>query len=97
MSQLRLCCTQFRDSFLAETEVDPFCYCTIASAVMTVYRWKYLKEKTIGVVPKNMYRSGNKPYSKSSIEWLEFIIAAQKNKKFNMQFTRGRRRLLIKS
>ena len=75
---LRLCCVQFRDTFLAETNVDPFCYCTIAAAVMAVYRSKYLKEKTIGIVPKNMYSGVKKPYSKSSIEWLEFI-ADQKN------------------
>lgn len=77
---LRLCCLKFRDLFISETKVDPFCYCTIAASVMGVYRSKYLKEKTIGIVPKNMYRNGNKPYSKSSIEWLEFI-AAQTNSK----------------
>ena len=38
----------------------------------------YLKKETIAIVPQNMYRSGNKPYSKSSIEWLEFV-AAQTN------------------
>ena len=63
---LRLCC------------VDPFCYCTIATSVMAVYRSKYLKEKTIGIIPKNLYRDSNKPFSKSSVEWLEFI-AAQTN------------------
>ena len=77
---LRLCCVQFRNTFLCETGVDPFCYCTIAASVMAVYRSKYLKENTIGIVPKNLYRNSNKPYSKSSIEWLEFI-AAQTNSK----------------
>ncbi len=65
-------------SFLDETKVDPFCYCTIAAAVMAVYRSNYLKKDTIAIVPKNLYRDANKPYSKSSIEWLEFI-AAQKH------------------
>ena len=77
---LRLCCLKFRDLFMSETRVDPFCYCTIAASVMAIYRSKYLKNNTIGIIPKNMYRKGNKPYSKSSIEWLEFI-AAQTNSK----------------
>ncbi len=75
---LRLCCVQFRNSFLAETSIDPFCYCTIAASVMAVYRSKYLKKDTIGIVPKNLYSNSNKPYSKSSIEWLEFIAAQKK-------------------
>ena len=75
---LRLCCLRFRDLFLSETKVDPFCHCTIAASVMAVYRANYLKKETIAIVPQNMYRSGNKPYSKSSIEWLEFV-AAQTN------------------
>ncbi len=58
---LRLCCIEFRKTFLSETGVDPFCYCTIAALVMAVYRSKYLKENTIGIVPKNLYREGNKP------------------------------------
>ena len=45
---------------------------------MAVYRSKYLKEKTN--LPENLYRDSNKPFSKSSIEWLEFI-AAQTNSK----------------
>ena len=77
---LRVCCVDFRKTFLSETGVDPFCYCTIAAAVMAVYRSKYLKQKTIGIIPKNLYRDGNKPFSKSSIEWLEFI-ASQTNTK----------------
>ena len=47
---------------------------------MAVYRSKYLNEKSIGIIPKNLYRDGNKPFSKTSIEWLEFI-AAQTNSK----------------
>ena len=77
---LRVCCVDFRKTFLSETGVDPFCYCTIAAAVMAVYRSKYLKQKTIGIIPKNLYRDGNKPFSKSSIEWLE-LIASQTNTK----------------
>ena len=77
---LRVCCVDFRKTFLSETGVDPFCYCPIAAAVMAVYCSKYLKQKTIGIIPKNLYGDGNKPFSKSSIEWLEFI-ASQTNTK----------------
>ena len=58
---LRLCCLEFRKTSLSETGVDPFRYCTIAASVMAVYRSKYLKEKTIGIVLKNLYRDSNKP------------------------------------
>ena len=47
---------------------------------MAVYRSKYLKQKPTGIILKNLYRDGNKPFSKSSIEWLEFI-ASQTNTK----------------
>ena len=47
---------------------------------MAVYRSKYLKKKSIGIIPKNWYRGSSKPFSKSSIEWLEFI-AIQTNSK----------------
>ena len=56
----------------------PICHCTIAASVMAVYHANYLKKETSAIVPQNMYHSGNKPYSKSSIEWLEFV-AAQTN------------------
>ena len=39
-----------------------------------------MKEKTIGIIPKNLYRDSNKPFSKSSIEWLEFITAQTNSK-----------------
>ena len=52
----------------------------IAAAVMAVYRSKYLNEKSIDIIPKNLYRDGNKPFSKTSIEWLEFIAAQTKSK-----------------
>ena len=52
---LRLCWVDIRRKFLSETGVDPFCYCTIAAAVMAVYGSKYLKKKRIGIIPKNLY------------------------------------------
>ena len=87
---LRLRCLEFPKTFRSETGVDPFCYCTSAASVMAVYRSIYLKEKTIGIVPKNLYRDSNKPYSKSSIEWLEFI-AAQTNSKISHACNGGER------
>ena len=48
---LRLCCLRFRDLFLSETKVDPFCHCTIAASVMAVYHANYLKKETIAIVP----------------------------------------------
>ena len=47
VSILRLCCMTFRQLFLDETGVDPFTQCTIASACMSIYRSKYLKENTL--------------------------------------------------
>ena len=57
---LRVCCVDFRKTFLSETGVDPFCYCTIAAAVMAVYRSKYLKQKTIGIKPMVVVHGGEK-------------------------------------
>ena len=57
----------FRNTFLNEKGVDPFCYCTIAASVMAVYRSKYLKENTIGIVPKNLYRNSNVAQTNSKI------------------------------
>ena len=77
---MQLGCLKFRDSFLSETNVDPFTYCTIAASVMAIYQSKYLKKDTISIVPRNMYHGGNKPFSKSSIEWIEFISYQTKSK-----------------
>ena len=39
-----LCCLQFRNLFLSETGVDPFCYC------MVVYCAEHLKKGMIGII-----------------------------------------------
>ena len=57
---LHLCCLRFRDLFLSETKVDPFCHCTIAASVMAVYHANYLKKETIAIVPQNMCYSTSK-------------------------------------
>ena len=46
-------------------------YCTVAAIVMAIYRENYLPKDTIGIVPKYVYGSATKPYSKSSLEWLD--------------------------
>ena len=64
---------KFRELFISETEVDPFTYCTIAASVMAIYRSNYLPKDIIGIVPKHFYGSASKPYSNSSLEWLESV------------------------
>ena len=51
MTLLKSGCMKFRASFLADTGIDPFRSCTIASACMHVFRTSHLKEKTIARVP----------------------------------------------
>ena len=69
----RMCCMKFRELFISETKVDPFTYCTIAASVMAIYRSNYLPKDTIGIVPKHLYGSASKPYSKRSLEWFESV------------------------
>ena len=64
-------CMKFRDSFLADTGIDPFRSCTIDSACMHVFRTSHLKEKTIARVPPNDYRS-MRNYSNKSMGWITY-------------------------
>ena len=52
---LRQGCVKFRNIFYEYTTVDAFQSCTIASAVMSVYRKLFLPENTIGLIPKHEY------------------------------------------
>lgn len=70
---LRESCIRFRELFLSETNVDPFSYVTIASCAMGVYKSAFLQPNTIGVVPNDLYKGVHKNYSKSAIQWLEFV------------------------
>ena len=62
--------------------------------MVAVYRPKYLKENIIGIVLKNLYRNSDKPYSKSSIKWLEFI-AAQTNSKILHACNGGDEKMIV--
>src|SRR5436190_19772438 len=64
---LRRGCLELRQQFLEIANIDPFCYLTIASVCMAIYRGNYLEDNTIAVL--NTDRKDM--YSKQSITWLE--------------------------
>ena len=54
---LRRCCLKFRTLFRKECGLDPFLHSfTIAAACNKVYRHRFLKPNTIGIVPPGGYR-----------------------------------------
>ena len=61
--------------------VDPFQYITIASVCMAVYKYKFMPEDTIALLPFTGLSSRDR-YSKISIIWLEWLMhkAAQAKK-----------------
>ncbi|GBN67881.1 hypothetical protein AVEN_141589-1 [Araneus ventricosus] len=73
---LRRCCFEFRDEFIKITDVDPFCYATIASVCMAAYRSKHLEKETIAIVPVRGYTSHTN-YSPDAIRWLDFIATKE--------------------
>ena len=85
---LRKACLLFRDGFIQQCETCPFTECTtIASTCMRVFRKKYLKENTIGVIPRNGYRMADRQSLKALkwICWMEKVL----NRKIQSAF-RGR-------
>lgn len=64
---LRRGCLELRKQFLEIANVDPFCYLTIASVCMAIYRYKYIQPNTIAVVNTEQ----KEQHSKQSITWLE--------------------------
>ncbi|GBN74706.1 hypothetical protein AVEN_224457-1 [Araneus ventricosus] len=68
---LRRCCLEFRRQFIDVANVDPFCYVTIASACMAVFRSNHIKPYSIAMVPVNGYTSGN--FNMNCIRWLDFL------------------------
>ena len=47
---LRRGCLELRKEFLQIANIDPFCYFTIASVYMAVYRSKYIQPNTLAVI-----------------------------------------------
>lgn len=67
---LRLACLKFRSSFLDSGDICPFSEaCTIASACNKLFRKRFLKKNTIGIIPRNGYRMADNQ-SLKAIKWL---------------------------
>ena len=70
---LRRACLAFRKTFLDCGSTDPFLECTtIASSCLRVYRKKFLKPNTIGIMPQRGYRNADKQ-SLKAIQWLTWM------------------------
>jgi len=64
---LRQACQIFRSDFIEVENVDVFLEsCTIASACNEVFRKRFLKPETIGLIPSGGY-SCNRNYSKKAL------------------------------
>ena len=70
---LRRGCQELRRLFLEVASIDPFQEITTASVCMTIYRNKFLPEKTIAVCKETP--SDN--YSIKSIKWLKYLSITQ--------------------
>nr|XP_042900963.1 uncharacterized protein LOC122269882 [Parasteatoda tepidariorum] len=73
---LRRSCSIFREEMIRISGVDPFCYITIASTCMAVYRSRHLQSGTIAMVPVNGYINCTN-YSSDAIRWLDFVASDQ--------------------
>jgi len=63
-------CQLFRRDFIEVGKADVFLEsCTIASACNKVYRKRFLKPETIGLIPSGGY-SCNRNYSKRALMWI---------------------------
>ena len=70
---LRRCCLKFRTLFQKECGLDPFLHSfTIASACNKVYRHRFLKPNTIGIVPLGGYRVKIRQ-SNMAFRWLHYL------------------------
>ncbi|XP_071503405.1 uncharacterized protein [Diadema antillarum] len=66
-------CMAFRTLFMKVTgNIDPFKNITIASACNTVFRTKFLKPNSIGLIPTHGYRWKDR-HSLLALKWLEWI------------------------
>jgi hypothetical protein len=76
---LRQACFAFRNVFLKLVEMDPFRQAvTISSICNKVFRTKFLKPDTIGIIPKGGYRIGVRQ-SIEAIKWLAYISQTRDN------------------
>ena len=76
---LRRACLTFRQLFLEMTSgdvhggIDPFQKCiTIASACNLVFRTKFLRPDTIGIIPAQGYRQEEK-HSIKAMQWIKYL------------------------
>ena len=70
---LRLACLAYRKIFLNIANICPFeeC-CTIAGTCLKVFRKKFLKTSSIGIIPKNGYRCADNQ-SREALKWLVWM------------------------
>ncbi len=62
-----------------ECGVDPFLNSfTIASYCNLVYRKKYMKENSIGLIPENGYHPKQNTSKKAKRQWLKYIAEREK-------------------
>ncbi|CAG2185008.1 unnamed protein product [Mytilus edulis] len=96
---LRRCCLRFRELFMSMTKsatgdggIDPFETCiTIASACNLVFRTKFLRADTIGIIPAQGYRPEEK-HSVKAIQWIKYI---SQTKGVDIQHARNGREKII--
>ena len=70
---LRKACLIFRRTFICCSDVCPFAECsTIASTCLRVFRKKYLKANTVGVIPRGGYRLADNQ-SVKALHWLSWM------------------------
>lgn len=85
-------CVKFRKMFLDECNVCPFSEAvTIASACNLVYRRNFLKPETIGLIPRNGYRSVDRQ-SKIAMMWL---ISEEQQRHIEIQSALRQREALL--
>ncbi|XP_018107332.1 uncharacterized protein LOC108710705 [Xenopus laevis] len=82
---LKQACICFRDRVMEMTmekdpknpqktiQVDPFQLTTLASVCMAMFKFKFLPENTIAILPSDNYHKKQKRFSTPSIQWLMYI------------------------
>lgn len=57
--------------------IDPFQNITLASMCMSIYKYMFLRPKSIALVPPDLYNGKQKRYSTPSIQWLMYVSAKE--------------------